>query len=116
MLRMRGRWYLRQKQFEQAIDCYQAVLKPMPTNGESYQGLAKAYGGLERSEQETESLYKEASVLNRIQNRVYGLLHDPEATKILEEIAELCQQIDLDKHATVVLGLRHQDKGGVLNR
>jgi tetratricopeptide (TPR) repeat protein len=98
LMRMRGHFHNHFQQYDEAVRCFQTALEADPASAESYQGLGRAYAGLQRMEERKQALEK-SSVLARIQNRLGGVLfHDKEVEPMIE-VADLSLQIGLKEFA-----------------
>jgi tetratricopeptide (TPR) repeat protein len=102
--RLRGHLHNHEAQYDEAVACFQHALAVDPANGESYLGLAKAYGGLDRDDDRAEALRK-AHVMARLQNRLGWAATQETAVEPLLEIIELCEEIGLVGQALLVAKL-----------
>lgn len=101
LLRIRGAWHNRQKEFSQAARCFQLALEGDPANPEAYLGLARAYNGLGQPKKRKRALEK-SQVLARIQPRLVWTQSKTQDVQPFIEIAELCEQIELFERAILV--------------
>jgi tetratricopeptide (TPR) repeat protein len=101
LLRMRGHFHNREKQFAEAARCFEQALAGDPANAESLKGVAVAYEGLDRTEERAEALRK-LQVMARLQSRLGSALSQEGEVAPLVEIIELCQEIDLHQQARLV--------------
>lgn len=121
LLRLRGHVHNHFGRFQEAFEAFQMALAADPANGESNLGLGKALAGLQRHEESDAALQK-TSVIARIQNRLGWIQVRPADVSALWEVAELCEQIDLNIRATVIarhilkLDPTHQGAGELLER
>ncbi len=102
--RLRGHLHNHEARYQEAMACFQHALAVDPANGESYLGLAQAYGGLDRDEDRAEALRK-AHVVARLQNRLAWAATQETAVEPLLEIVALCEEIALVDQALLVAKL-----------
>ncbi len=104
LTRLRGRIANHFGRYDEALKAFQHHLREVPTNAESWMGIAAAYAGLDQPERRAEALEK-AAVLARIRTRLGWVRERPMEMQPLIEIAELCQSIGLTREAELVRGL-----------
>jgi len=97
LLRMRGHVANRNRDYQQAAECFRLVLKTDPANAESCQGLARALMGLGEQGRARKFL-ETARILGRIQNRT-GKVQNAKDVQNALEVARLCEQIGLTEFA-----------------
>jgi len=101
---MRGHIHNHAGEYQQAADCFRRLLDVMPANGEFRLGLARAYRGLNRPEQQQAQL-RTAQVIARIITRFGWVMQQPDNADVLTEMAELCRQIRLRSQAVILARL-----------
>jgi tetratricopeptide (TPR) repeat protein len=111
LLNLRGRFHNHQGRFNQAIDCYQRVIKTDPASAEAYVGLARAYVALEQADAQGEAL-RVASGLARIQNRIGWVLESEDNAEALKEIIEISIDIGLQQEARLMLETALKEHAG----
>lgn len=94
LLRIRGRAYNRQQQYDRALACFQWAAQADPANPETALGMAAAYAG-KRQPARRKAMLARASTLGRIQNRLGWIRSRPEEITPYLEVARLCEQTDL---------------------
>jgi tetratricopeptide (TPR) repeat protein len=102
LLNLRGRFHNHHGRFDQAIDCYQRVIKTDPACVEAYVGLARAHGALKQADAQGKALHV-ASGLARIQNRIGWALQSKDNAEALQEIIEISIDIGLQQQARLML-------------
>lgn len=121
LLRLRGHVHNHFGRFQNAADVFTMAITADPANGESHLGLGKALAGLHRVD-ESKQEFAKANVIGRIQNRLGWIQVRDEDVTALMEVAELCEEIDLDVRAGLIarrileLSPHHEGAKGLLSR
>ncbi|MCA9141215.1 MAG: tetratricopeptide repeat protein [Planctomycetaceae bacterium] len=121
LLRLRGHVHNHFGRFQNAADVFTMAITADPANGESHLGLGKALAGLHRDD-ESKQEFAKTNVIARIQNRLGWIQVRDDDVSALMEVAELCEEIDLDVRAGVIarrilqLSPQHEGAQGLLSR
>ena len=95
---MRGRLAMHRKEYEQAVEQFERVLRDDPANAEACAALAAAYGSLGLNDRRAEQLQRMKG-LARVRDLLGAVQEHPDDPVPLRNIVAVCEEIGLKDHA-----------------